>query len=57
MLSVQVVVPDKHTSYEHAVLPLHFGVLCVLVRAGRSVAPVLFQLLLHVLFVTIAMSR
>ena len=56
-LSVQVVVPDERTSCEHAVVPLHFGVLCVSVRPGRSIAPVSFQLSLHVFCVSVAMSR
>ena len=41
-LSVQVVVSDERTSCEHAAVPLRFGVLCVSVRSGRSVAPVSF---------------
>ena len=57
MLSVQVVVPDERTSCEHAVLPLQFGVLCVSVQAGRSVAPMSFQLSLHVFSISVAMSR
>ena len=56
-LLVQVVVSDERTSCEHAAVALHFGVLCVSVRPGRFVAPVSFQLSLHVFCVNVAMSR
>ena len=56
-LSVQVVVSDDRTSCEHRGLPVHFEVLCVSVRPGRSIAPVSFQLSLHVFCVNVAMSR
>ena len=55
-LSVQVVISNERTSCEHVAVPLQFGVLCVSVRPGRFVAPVSFQLSLHVFCVNVAMS-
>ena len=53
-LSLQVVISEDRTSCEHEE---RFGVLCLLVRSGRSVALVSFQLSWHVFCVNVAMSR
>ena len=53
-LSLQVVISEERTSCDHEE---RFGVLCLLVQPGRSIAPVSFQLSWHVFYVNVAMSR